>query len=246
MALAMVDAMRAIALCLLAAVSTAGCVGGEYATGQDGIAQGDDGPPDFSVRMSPLSAELVLGETRTFTIDLAARHGFSGTVELVRPDVPADWEVDLPASADLAADGTAQVTMKIHVPTDTEPMAVMLHVGGVSGRTSHDTETADVLVKAELVIRIPLNALGDPSHALGGDLAVRYVSPGTKITWINDDSIAHRIHGSGVNGFDHEPDDLEPGASYSVTITAPGEFNYGCHLHSQMVGHLVVLDPAAQ
>jgi plastocyanin len=66
------------------------------------------------------------------------------------------------------------------------------------------------------------------------DLAV---AVGTKVTWVNDDEIphtvaeTHKLFRSGA---------LDTGDSYSWVFNTPGEFEYFCALHPQMIGKIVV------
>ncbi|EJM59938.1 MULTISPECIES: cupredoxin domain-containing protein [Pseudomonas] len=63
------------------------------------------------------------------------------------------------------------------------------------------------------------------------------VAVGTKVTWVNDDEIphtvaeTHKVFRSGA---------LDTGDSYSWVFNTPGEFEYFCALHPQMIGKIVV------
>ncbi|MCW8278577.1 cupredoxin family copper-binding protein [Pseudomonas sp. PCH199] len=63
------------------------------------------------------------------------------------------------------------------------------------------------------------------------------VAVGTKVTWVNDDQIphtvaeTHKVFRSGA---------LDTGDSYSWVFNTPGEFEYFCALHPQMIGKIVV------
>ncbi|EJM55293.1 plastocyanin [Pseudomonas sp. GM49] len=63
------------------------------------------------------------------------------------------------------------------------------------------------------------------------------VAVGTKVTWVNDDEIphtvaeTHKLFRSGA---------LDTGDSYSWVFNTPGEFEYFCALHPQMIGKIVV------
>ncbi|WP_223533858.1 MULTISPECIES: cupredoxin family copper-binding protein [unclassified Pseudomonas] len=63
------------------------------------------------------------------------------------------------------------------------------------------------------------------------------VALGTKVTWVNDDEIphtvaeTHKLFRSGA---------LDTGDSYSWVFNTPGEFEYFCALHPQMIGKIVV------
>jgi len=63
------------------------------------------------------------------------------------------------------------------------------------------------------------------------------VAVGTKVTWVNDDEIphtvaeSHKVFRSGA---------LDTGDSYFWVFDTPGEYEYFCALHPQMLGKIVV------
>lgn len=65
------------------------------------------------------------------------------------------------------------------------------------------------------------------------------VKPGTKVTWINDGPTIHTttstshpaVWDSGI---------LQVGQKFSYVFTKPGEYDYWCSLHPQMVGKVIV------
>lgn len=63
------------------------------------------------------------------------------------------------------------------------------------------------------------------------------VTVGTKVTWVNDDQIphtvteTHKVFRSAA---------LDTNDSFSWVFNTPGEFEYFCVLHPQMVGKIVV------
>lgn len=63
------------------------------------------------------------------------------------------------------------------------------------------------------------------------------VAVGTKVTWVNDDQIphtvaeTHKVFRSGA---------LDTHDSFSWVFNTPGEFEYFCVLHPQMIGKIVV------
>jgi len=85
--------------------------------------------------------------------------------------------------------------------------------------------------------------------ALKGDKAYQpnsiMVKVGQKLTWTNDDSQIHTSTsgtgpGDAGSGNVFDSGILSPGASYSFTFDAPGDFPYYCTLHPQMVGTVSV------
>jgi plastocyanin len=63
------------------------------------------------------------------------------------------------------------------------------------------------------------------------------VAVGTKVTWVNDDQIPHtvvetnKVFRSGA---------LDTHDSFSYVFNTPGEFEYFCALHPQMIGKIIV------
>lgn len=65
------------------------------------------------------------------------------------------------------------------------------------------------------------------------------VTPGTKVTFIQEDSIVHNADAKGANSF--KTPSLNKGQKYTVTFTKPGTYNYICDFHpTQMHGTIVV------
>jgi plastocyanin len=117
-----------------------------------------------------------------------------------------------------------------------------------SGGNGGDARMLSVDVQNDLVIGIPAGAKDLGSAAFGvNPLMTRFIAPGTNVTWVNNDTIAHRIHTDGATslaGILHEPNNLLPGATYTQTVTKTGTFPYSCHIHPAMTGVLVVAAPA--
>ena len=63
------------------------------------------------------------------------------------------------------------------------------------------------------------------------------VKVGTKVTWTNDDTVAHTVTGD-TNSF--ASGELRPGSSFSFTFTRPGTYAYHCSIHPSMHGSVVI------
>jgi plastocyanin len=63
------------------------------------------------------------------------------------------------------------------------------------------------------------------------------VTPGTTVTWTNDDDIPHTIVAKD-KGFRSKP--LDTSNQFSFTFATPGEYAYFCSLHPHMVGKIIV------
>ena len=65
------------------------------------------------------------------------------------------------------------------------------------------------------------------------------VKVGQKVTWTNQDAFAHTASStSGPVKFDSGH--IKSGATYSVTFTKPGRYQYICNIHNYMNGVIVV------
>jgi len=63
------------------------------------------------------------------------------------------------------------------------------------------------------------------------------VKAGQKVTWTNQDSIAHTIT---ADQGQWDSGSIAPGQSFSVTLTQPGQYGYHCAVHPFMKATLTV------
>lgn len=63
------------------------------------------------------------------------------------------------------------------------------------------------------------------------------VAVGTKVTWVNDDQIPHTVAET-HKAFRSAA--LDTDDSFSWVFNTPGEYEYFCSLHPQMIGKIVV------
>jgi plastocyanin len=64
------------------------------------------------------------------------------------------------------------------------------------------------------------------------------VSAGTKVTWTNDDTVAHTVTSSG--GGPLNSPSIAPNSSWSYTFATPGTYRYFCAIHPNMTGTVTV------
>ena len=64
------------------------------------------------------------------------------------------------------------------------------------------------------------------------------VKAGTKVTWVNNDSMAHTVTSDSDNILNSPT--LSSGQSFSFTFTNTGTTNYHCNIHKTMQGIVIV------
>lgn len=65
------------------------------------------------------------------------------------------------------------------------------------------------------------------------------VKVGTKVTWINNDSVPHTVTSSQSDVLNSA--ELSTGESFSATLSQPGRIDYHCNIHPSMTGSIVVV-----
>jgi len=68
------------------------------------------------------------------------------------------------------------------------------------------------------------------------------VAAGTTVTWTNDDDDVHTVIEKDRK---FKSAALDTHDTFAQTFTAPGEYDYFCSLHPQMVGKIVVKPPGS-
>lgn len=63
------------------------------------------------------------------------------------------------------------------------------------------------------------------------------VKVGAKVTWTNDDTVAHTVTADTTS---FASGNLQAGGSFSFTFTRPGTYAYHCSIHPSMHGSVVV------
>lgn len=71
------------------------------------------------------------------------------------------------------------------------------------------------------------------------DPAAANVKKGTKVTWINQDSVPHQVV-SDPNGETFKGQVLQQGDSYTVEFDKEGTYNYHCGIHPMMKASVTV------
>jgi plastocyanin len=208
------------------------------------------GPPSpmgtISVSLASTSESLKLNDSKTVTVNLIPGNGFGGmtmfTVEGLPPGVTGAFT---PPGAMMTGPMSATLTITTAsstVPAAGMPITVKATSGSIVGSAPLTIDvTAELLVKIPAGVNIGSNASPNTSAFGAASIPVLFVSPGTKVTFINGDSINHEIHSDGTLGIQHEGGPLQSnGGSYTQTFKGKGTFDFRCHIHPNMKGQIVV------
>ena len=94
--------------------------------------------------------------------------------------------------------------------------------------------TADAPPVATSAVNLP------PSYRF--DPAAIAVSPGTTVTWTNNDHFTHSIQFLD-GGLPNAPLVMDPGATATFVFDRAGVYHYQCHLHPQNMQGTVTVGP---
>lgn len=136
---------------------------------------------------------------------------------------------------------TQQVTEPVitQQPTETQQPAVTQPTTTQKTVTTPKTTTVQPVTKPQTVAPKPvkktvtiLNFAFTPQ-----DLTIK---AGTTVTWVNNDSAAHKLALSSGDASGFGSANLANGQTYSYTFTKTGTVNYFCQIHPMMKGTITV------
>ena len=110
-------------------------------------------------------------------------------------------------------------------PQKTQPQAIQVTTQGTNQESAGPTEVVHII-------------------ASSFDPAILNVKPGTTVTWINEDTISHRVeHLPQLPGEKllFRSESLSPGESFSYTFMEPGRYVYGDPQHAGGRASLVIV-----
>ncbi len=230
--------------------------GGSSSAGGGGTVEApppDAGPPALTgaiaIALDKTTDTIRLNESHSYTATITPSNGFSGSVTLALDNPPAGVSATFDPAAIMVSATPATVAVTISVASDmaTPAASVPLSIKGVSGEITA-AAALGVMIPAELYVQIPkgvnIGTAAAPNMTAFGKygMPVIQVAAGTKVTWVNGDTINHEIHSGGGQGIAHEPGPLlaNGGNAYSQTFSAKGTFTYRCHIHPNMEGQIIV------
>jgi plastocyanin len=210
------------------------------------------GPPASSgaigLSLSATSQTLRMNESKPITVTVTPKDGLTGVVALELSGAPAGVTAAFEPPGVMLSGAPAQVQMTLKAASDAQPKTgYALSVKAVSGAISAVTPlTLDVAAELLVVVQkgVALGTSAQPNLLAFGasPTPTFYIAPGTKVTWVNQDSVNHRVHSDGTLGIAHEGGDLMANSAntYSDTFTGTGTFSYRCHIHPNMKGQIVI------
>jgi len=119
------------------------------------------------------------------------------------------------------------------------PVLAALVLAGCGGSDDNNSSTPATTAKTA--------ALGGGTTAAVSMKNIQFVPStitakvGQKITWTNDDSVAHTVtKQEGFSGAGPESGTVNPGSTFSFTPTKAGKIPYFCQIHPNQKGTIVV------
>jgi hypothetical protein len=96
-------------------------------------------PPDFSLGMSPASANIAVGASTTYTVNVTALNGFGGAVNFGTSGLPAGVTGSFNPTT---VTGPGSTALTIQATASASPANVTITVSGISGLLNHNTSAS--------------------------------------------------------------------------------------------------------
>ncbi len=211
------------------------------------------GPPSpmgtISLTMTTSTDSIRLNESKDYKVTVMPENGFDGMVLLSVENAPAGVSATFnPPGATMTAPAAQTLTLTLKTdsgmtPAPSMPITIKATSGAISATTTLTlTVTAELLVTSPNGVNVGSSTSPNTSAFGATSIPVIQVAQGTKVTFVNADSINHEIHSDGTLGIQHEPGPLmaNEANSYTQTFNGTGTFNFHCHIHPGMMGQIVV------
>lgn len=206
--------------------------GGEDIGGGGSGGGGGTPTPRVAATVDKIQVMSELGKTENLTITINSMDGFTGSVPVSAlvmdgTTTVTGWTVTpTPATVDLAAGGTATVTLAVKIPTDSTALQPQLKVD--LGGTSPSSLTSAFNVTKRVSISVGTGTgTGSPHAGLPLNQPLRILA-GTQLVFTNNDTVQHVIHADG--GINHQNTGQGmPGTNYMVTVNQ--DSTWYCHNH---------------
>jgi plastocyanin len=196
-----------------------------------------------TMSLSEQTSALSLNMKKDITVTING-NGLTGSGTLALLNAPAGFTATFnPATVTLAG-APVSVTMTVNASSNMDPATSVAAMVQLTVGPQVSTTTYGITVMPELMVYIPAGVVTNAKNttAFGpASIPVKLIGTGTKVTFVNQDGIQHRIHADGTGGLAHEPNNMAAnGGTYTQTLNAKGTINFNCHIHTNMRGQLVV------
>jgi plastocyanin len=262
---------KALRLAILSIFLGAGCLGTAPTSSAPDLAdpmdpadpaQGDPSPPPppadlagavrvdafvstgtASIQLSEDASALSLNQTKDITLTING-NGMTGDGTLSLVNAPAGFTATFNPSMVTLAGAPVMVTMTVQATSNMDPATSVAATVQLDVAGAMSTTTYGITVMPELMIYIAKGVVTNVPNkmAFGAyPIPVKLIGTGTKVTFVNNDTIQHRIHADGTGGLSHEPNNMAAnGGTYSDTLVSAGPIPFHCHIHPNMMGQIVV------
>ena len=192
-----------------------------------------------TMSLSATTATMRLNDKKDITVTITG-NGAMGTATLALVGAPTGLTATFNPPTVTLAGSPVPVTMTVSSASNMDPATsvasnVQLTVGAATSKT-----TFGVTVMPELLVNIATGvniAASNPTAFGAATIPVKLIGTGTKLTFVNNDGIVHRIHADGTGGLAHEANNMAAnGGTYTATLTAKGPISFRCHIHGNMKG----------
>lgn len=191
--------------------------------------------------------EITLGEWAVTPEAPAIRPGKVTFVIRNQGTMDHGYEVELEGDSSGSGSGDIfKAESELIGPGETTRMTVVLPNEGVYKIECLVDGHDDMGMEGPLEVRADAPLIKEKAASADGEIAlsdfsfepeVTEVSPGTEVTWRNDDPAPHTVTGTG-DTFDSGT--LDPKDEFSFVFKEPGTYAYRCEIHPEMKGTVKV------
>jgi plastocyanin len=189
-------------------------------------------PPDYSINITPNTAQVYQGDSGSYNIDLSSLRGFSSQVRLRVTQAPEGVDAYFENNVtQIASNENTSLKMDFKVAKDAPAGLNDIIVEANGGGLVHTITGKINIVGTGRVVVIIQNFWFYPTN-----LTVR---KGTDVTWINKDPTGHTAT---ANDRTWDSKLLQQNQEYTFKFDKVGTYQYYCTPHPQMIGEVKVVD----
>lgn len=201
--------------------------------GGNGGGSGTTATPRVVATVDKATMPTELGKTELLTLTLTSENGFTGSVPIMASMTDGATALSgftmtaTPATVDLAAGGTATVSISVKIPTDAAALATQLKLD--LGGSAPTSVTSSLAITNKLTINIPAGTGAGAHSGLPAVNAPIKLRPGAMVVFHNSDNMQHVVHASGGIAHENTTAGGMPNSDYEVTPN--GDATWYCHSH---------------